>query len=88
MPFSEEVEIPPIFTKILKRIEEKGQVDIEEFKTIILNLRISREDMIEVEKYLQDNKLIQRIPNLVASEHGGAKDVIVSTMTTASLHVI
>ena len=79
MPFTEEVDIPPIFWKILKRLEEKGQVDISEFKDILLNLRISREDLDDIERYLIKKELIQRIPNLVASEHGGAKDIIVPT---------
>jgi hypothetical protein len=79
MPFVEDMEIPPIFVKILKKIEEKGQVNIDEFKTIILNLRINKEDCKEIQSYLIKNKLIQRIPSLEKIKEGGAKDVIILT---------
>jgi hypothetical protein len=77
MPFTEEKEIPPIFKKILQKIEEKGQVDKNEFQSIIVNLRIKTEDINAIEEYMKNKQLIERIPKLSPSEHGGAKDVII-----------
>jgi len=84
MPFVEDMEIPPIFVKILKKIEEKGQVNIGEFREIILNLRISKEDYRDIQEYLLDKDLIQRIPGLEKIGTGGARDVIITT--TRSYH--
>lgn len=79
MPFVEEVEIPPIFLKILKKLQEHGQLEENEFKVLVLNLRISRDDYEEVMKYLMEKDLIQRIPRLSVESNGGTHNVILPT---------
>jgi hypothetical protein len=79
MAFTEEIEIPPIINKILKKLEEKGQLKIEEFKIMVLNIRIEKEDFKEIEYYLEQKGLIQRIPNLIP-DNGVSRDIIAPTM--------
>jgi len=66
MGFSKPDEIPPVFDKILKRLEEKqkenGIVEKKEFELMLIKLRLSREDVKRVEEYLKKIGLIVRIP--------------------------
>jgi len=64
-------EQPPPINKILKKLSERGKIDYQEFRTIILNIRIDVKDLKELEKYLEKNQLIERKGN-------GQKDVIIT----------
>jgi hypothetical protein len=79
MAFTEEIEIPPIIIKILKKLEERGQVNIKEFKVMVLNIRVEKKDYKEIEHYMEEKQLIQRIPNLVTG-HAATEDIIMPTV--------
>jgi predicted transcriptional regulator len=64
-------EIPPPIKKILQKLSERGEVEYQEFRTIILNIRIDVKDLKELEKYLEKNQLIERKGN-------GQKDIIIT----------
>lgn len=79
MTFSEDEEIPPIIKKILKKLSEEGQLRADDFRVMILNIRINREEFDEIEEYLLKNDLIKRYPKLDVRPDGGTQDIIVPT---------
>jgi len=79
MTFSEEKELPPIIKKILIKLSEQGQLRADDFRVMILNLRINREEYEEIQDYLIENNLIERYPKLDVKPDGGTQDIIVPT---------
>lgn len=77
--FSDEMDIPPIYNKILNKLQQHGQLEENEFKLLLFNLRINEEDYKEIYEYLIKNNLIQRIPKLSVERNGGTHDVILPT---------
>lgn len=79
MAFIESEELPPIIKKILQKLSEHGQLRADDFRIMILNIRINRNEFNEIEKYLLDNDLIRRYPKLDVRPDGGTQDIIVPT---------
>lgn len=79
MSFVDKVEIPPIIDKILKKLYEHGQLQENDFKTVVLNLRISRDEYEDILQYLIEKDLVQKIPKLSVEPNGGTHNVILPT---------
>lgn len=68
-------DIPPIFDGIIQKIEDKGQVTVNEFRELLHGLRITNEDINAIERWLINKGVITRIT--AGEEKKGRQDYIV-----------
>ena len=68
-------DIPPIFDGLLQKIEDKGQVTVNEFRELLHGIRITNEDITTLEKWLIQKGIITRVTG--GEEKKGRQDYII-----------
>lgn len=63
-----EYDMPLFLSRILDKIDEKQNIDtepitIDDFKTILLNIRLTKEDMENIEQWFTSKGYIMRLSN-------------------------
>jgi hypothetical protein len=75
MPLSCNQDIPPIFDGILQKINDKEKVTVSEFHEMLHGLRITNDDIENIERWLINKGIITRV--IGGEEKKGRQDYIV-----------
>lgn len=68
-------DIPPIFDGLLQKIEDKGQVTVNEFRELLHGLRITNDDITALEKWFIQKGIITRVTG--GEDNKGRQDYII-----------
>lgn len=61
MTLTSTTEIPPVFDKIIKELEERKQIPVEEFRCMLFGLRIQQKDVDKIVKWFIKQGIIERV---------------------------
>ena len=64
MAFAKPEEIPPVIKKILEKLDDiKEPLEKDQFELLLINIRINKSEVKDIEKYLKNYGFIQRVPS-------------------------
>jgi len=82
MSFAQETELPPIFQHIINYIEDNdGHITTKEFRQLLYTIRINKDDIKEIRKWLKENGYIE-------IKHGKKSSIHLTRQLPTDLHII